>query len=117
MSAASAFLRDMDFTDVRQIKHLTVCLELINQIRFLGGKLGNAIATEYGAKTVGDLLWEMLYTRTPLSLMRNAVPYPLRKCRIASGKNRYGCIILSEVSITRRVSRILLFILLGTKLT
>lgn len=26
------------------------------QIRYLGGKLGNAIATEYGAKTVGDML-------------------------------------------------------------
>lgn len=26
------------------------------QIRFLGGKLGTAIATEYGAKTVGDML-------------------------------------------------------------
>ena len=39
-AAAPAFLRDMDFTD----------------IRFLGGKLGSAIATEYGAKTVGDML-------------------------------------------------------------
>ncbi|ORY35599.1 hypothetical protein BCR39DRAFT_510982 [Naematelia encephala] len=40
MSATSAFLRDMDFTD----------------IRFLGGKLGQAIATEYNAQTVGDML-------------------------------------------------------------
>ncbi|EIW67292.1 hypothetical protein TREMEDRAFT_12962, partial [Tremella mesenterica DSM 1558] len=40
IAATPAFLRNMDFTD----------------IRFLGGKLGNAIATEYGAKTVGDML-------------------------------------------------------------
>lgn len=39
-SATAAFLRNMDFTD----------------IRYLGGKLGSAIATEYGAKTVGDML-------------------------------------------------------------
>ncbi|OCF37906.1 hypothetical protein I316_00130 [Kwoniella heveanensis BCC8398] len=39
-SATAAFLRDRDFTDIRT----------------LGGKLGNAIATEYGAKTVGDML-------------------------------------------------------------
>ncbi|WWC90735.1 uncharacterized protein L201_005672 [Kwoniella dendrophila CBS 6074] len=38
--ATAAFLRDRDFTDIRT----------------LGGKLGNAIATEYGAKTVGDML-------------------------------------------------------------
>ncbi|ORX38540.1 hypothetical protein BD324DRAFT_621278 [Kockovaella imperatae] len=39
-AATPAFLRDMDFTD----------------IRFLGGKLGSAMATEFGAKTVGDML-------------------------------------------------------------
>ncbi|KAL7422809.1 N-acetyltransferase eso1 [Cryptotrichosporon argae] len=39
-SATAAFLRTMDF----------------QEIRFLGGKLGNAIAQEYGAKTVGDML-------------------------------------------------------------
>ncbi|WVR07577.1 hypothetical protein IAU60_004619 [Kwoniella sp. DSM 27419] len=39
-AAIPAFLRDRDFTDIRT----------------LGGKLGNAIATEYGAKTVGDML-------------------------------------------------------------
>lgn len=34
-----------------------VQLELIGlKIRYLGGKLGSAIATEYGAKTVGDML-------------------------------------------------------------
>lgn len=40
MAATPNFLRDMDFTD----------------IRFLGGKLGSAIANEYNAKTVGDML-------------------------------------------------------------
>nr|XP_019044650.1 DNA polymerase eta subunit [Kwoniella bestiolae CBS 10118]OCF23580.1 DNA polymerase eta subunit [Kwoniella bestiolae CBS 10118] len=39
-NATAAFLRDRDFTDIRT----------------LGGKLGNAMATEYGAKTVGDML-------------------------------------------------------------
>ncbi|WRT68367.1 uncharacterized protein IL334_005343 [Kwoniella shivajii] len=39
-AATGAFLRDRDFTDIRT----------------LGGKLGNAIATEYSAKTVGDML-------------------------------------------------------------
>ncbi|WWC71597.1 uncharacterized protein I206_105555 [Kwoniella pini CBS 10737] len=47
--ATAAFLRDRDFTDIRT----------------LGGKLGNAIATEYGAKTVGDMLL------VPLEEMQN----------------------------------------------
>ncbi|WWD19039.1 hypothetical protein CI109_103497 [Kwoniella shandongensis] len=39
-AATAAFLRDREFTD----------------IRLLGGKLGNAMATEFDAKTVGDML-------------------------------------------------------------
>lgn len=50
MSATPGFMRDMDFTDVRRPP------AALTQIRFLGGKLGNAIAEEYGAKTVGDIL-------------------------------------------------------------
>ncbi|BEI98559.1 hypothetical protein CcaverHIS631_0308580 [Cutaneotrichosporon cavernicola] len=40
LAATPGFMRDMDFTD----------------IRFLGGKLGSAIAEEYSAKTVSDML-------------------------------------------------------------
>ncbi|RSH86475.1 DNA-directed DNA polymerase eta rad30 [Apiotrichum porosum] len=40
LEATPGFLRDMDFTD----------------IRFLGGKLGSAMAAEFNAKTVGDML-------------------------------------------------------------
>ncbi|KAK8854812.1 hypothetical protein IAR55_003551 [Kwoniella newhampshirensis] len=39
-NAVAAFLREREFTD----------------IRLLGGKLGNAMATEFDAKTVGDML-------------------------------------------------------------
>jgi DNA polymerase eta len=54
-AAIPAFLRDMDFTDVSWM--VLVDARLTEQIRFLGGKLGNAMATEYGAKTVGDMLY------------------------------------------------------------
>ena len=55
MAAIPAFLRNMAFTDVSPIADVRQTL-LTVKIRFLGGKLGNAMATEYGAKTVGDML-------------------------------------------------------------
>lgn len=54
-SAAGAFLRNMDFTDVGN-RGERDSSGIDEQIRYLGGKLGTAIATEYGAKTVGDML-------------------------------------------------------------
>ena len=42
------------------LRYLSLCCSIIahiiSQIRFLGGKLGKALAEEYDVSTVGDLL-------------------------------------------------------------
>lgn len=56
-AAIPNYLRPMPFQKVLMVFRVeplnSVC---VHQIRFLGGKLGKAIAEEYEASTVGDLL-------------------------------------------------------------
>lgn len=67
-SALPHFLPDTQF---RKVSHLAICVVLAkltpffrSQIRLLGGKLGEAIATDFGANLVSDLLSAPLFFRS-----------------------------------------------------
>lgn len=69
-SAVAGFLRPMKFQKVSLASLRTIFTSQADrqpfflQIRFLGGKLGDTIAAEYGAETVGDLLCVFLTCST-----------------------------------------------------
>lgn len=55
-AAVEAFLKDTPFTNVASPRYLPCIQKLNRQIRNLGGKLGRAVADEFQAETVGELL-------------------------------------------------------------
>jgi hypothetical protein len=55
-AAVAPFLRDIPFTDVRVCHAICPWACADSQIRNLGGKLGRAVADDFQAETVGELL-------------------------------------------------------------
>lgn len=55
-AAIPNYLKPMAFQKVDSLLVRSTALLIILQIRFLGGKLGEALAQEYDVSTVGSLL-------------------------------------------------------------
>jgi DNA polymerase eta len=73
-AAIPAFLNPMQFT----------------KIRFLGGKLGDAMAKEYEAKTVADMLWVLIRKSSDPSSIRNMLKLNYSGVSLEEMQRKFG---------------------------
>jgi len=79
----------------------------------LGGKLGNAIATEYGAKTVGDMLWVHVSKLNLFQLIGQFSSVSLEELQRRFGEESIWVYNILRVSFAFRVSCYKLIVVQG----